>query len=190
MLDDKFAFAEKARSLSLSVPKSFKITAPEQVLNFDFSNEKNKYILKVSPMTQVSLEHDQATLATLLKRQQHLSRVYLSEEKPCRIHPWKNTALTVPCEMESRMYCCCESSAFKSTTKMLISLNYAMVNHFVTEMRLTAGFLWLHPGSWRNCLRDRVQPRTHLHYYVLQTIQGADAISVESLWLNFATSSW
>jgi len=31
MLDDKFAFAEIARSFSLSVPKSFKITAPEQV---------------------------------------------------------------------------------------------------------------------------------------------------------------
>ena len=45
-LDDKFAFAETARSFGLSVPKSFKITDPEQVLNFDFSQEKRKYILK------------------------------------------------------------------------------------------------------------------------------------------------
>lgn len=46
MLDDKFAFAEKARSLSLSVPKTFLITDSEQVLKFDFNNEKRKYIFK------------------------------------------------------------------------------------------------------------------------------------------------
>lgn len=46
MLDDKFAFTDQARSLGLSVPKSFKITDPEQVINFDFSKETRKYILK------------------------------------------------------------------------------------------------------------------------------------------------
>jgi predicted ATP-grasp superfamily ATP-dependent carboligase len=52
MLDDKFAFSEKARALLLSVPKSFKITNPEQVLNFDFSQETRKYISKAFPTTQ------------------------------------------------------------------------------------------------------------------------------------------
>jgi len=46
MLDDKFAFTDQARSLGLSVPKSFKITDPQQVINFDFSQETRKYILK------------------------------------------------------------------------------------------------------------------------------------------------
>ncbi|NJM68868.1 MAG: ATP-grasp enzyme, partial [Scytonema sp. RU_4_4] len=53
MLDDKFAFSEKARALGLSVPKSFKITNPEQVLNFDFSGETRKYILKSIPYDSV-----------------------------------------------------------------------------------------------------------------------------------------
>lgn len=46
MLDDKFAFTDQARSLGLSVPKSFKIIDPEQVINFYFSKETRKYILK------------------------------------------------------------------------------------------------------------------------------------------------
>jgi predicted ATP-grasp superfamily ATP-dependent carboligase len=45
-LDNKFAFAELARSLGLSVPPSFLITAPEQVLSFDFSQMPYQYILK------------------------------------------------------------------------------------------------------------------------------------------------
>lgn len=53
MLDDKHAFSEKARSFGLSVPKSFKITNPEQVINFDFSQEKRKYILKSIPYDSV-----------------------------------------------------------------------------------------------------------------------------------------
>ncbi|MEO1560614.1 MAG: ATP-grasp enzyme, partial [Cyanobacteria bacterium J06632_19] len=53
MLDDKFAFSEKARSFGLSVPKSFKITNPEQVLNFDFSGETRKYIIKSIPYDSV-----------------------------------------------------------------------------------------------------------------------------------------
>ena len=55
MLDDKFAFSEKARTLGLSVPKSVLITDPQQVLDFDFSNEKNKYILKSIPYDSVRL---------------------------------------------------------------------------------------------------------------------------------------
>ncbi len=49
MLDDKFAFTEQARSLSLTMPKTYRITSPEQVLNFDFSKETRKYILKSIP---------------------------------------------------------------------------------------------------------------------------------------------
>ena len=93
MLDDKFAFAEKARSLSLSVPKSFKITAPEQVLNFDFSHEKNKYILK-------SIAYDSVRRLNLTKlpcdtpeeTAAFVKSLPISEEKPwimSRVYYWK-----------------------------------------------------------------------------------------------------
>jgi predicted ATP-grasp superfamily ATP-dependent carboligase len=53
MLDDKYAFTEKAKNFGLSVPKSFQITDSEQAINFDFSQEKRKYILKSIPYDSV-----------------------------------------------------------------------------------------------------------------------------------------
>jgi len=113
MLDDKFAFAEIARSFSLSVPKSFKITAPEQVLNFDFSNEKNKYISKAFPTTKCRLNLTKPPIPQ--QKQKHLSRVCrlaLRSPDMQEFHSWKEYLLTVPCEMESHE-CTAESSAFQ-----------------------------------------------------------------------------
>ena len=45
-LDDKFQFAEAAKSFGLFAPKSFLITDPKQVIDFDFSQESRPYILK------------------------------------------------------------------------------------------------------------------------------------------------
>jgi predicted ATP-grasp superfamily ATP-dependent carboligase len=143
MLDDKFAFAEKARSLSLSVPKSFKITAPEQVLNFDFSNEKNKYILKSIPydsvrrlnMTKLPCDTPEETAA-------FVKSLPISEEKPWIMQefiPGKEycTHSTVR-DGESRMYCCCESSAFQVNYENVDKPEIMQwVNHFVSEQRLT-----------------------------------------------------
>jgi len=164
-----------ARSLSkLSVPKSFKITAPEQVLNFDFSNEKNKYILKVSPMTQCVLEHDKLPCDTLLK-EQHLSESTYQRRSPglCRIHPGKNTALTVPCEMESECTAAVSHPPFKSTTKMLISWSMQWVNHFVTEQRLTGqvSFDFIQALDGTVCAISAT-PHSLRYYYVLQPSRG------------------
>ena len=45
-LDDKYQFAMAAQALGLAVPKSFLIVDPQQVIDFDFSNEARPYILK------------------------------------------------------------------------------------------------------------------------------------------------
>lgn len=118
MLDDKFAFAEKARSLSLSVPKSFRITHPDQVINFDFSHEKRPYILKSIPydafhrlnMTQLPCETPEATAA-------FVHSLPISETKPWILQefiPGKEycTHSTVRAG-QSTLYCCCKSSAFQ-----------------------------------------------------------------------------
>ncbi len=46
MLDNKFTFMEKARELGLNVPKSFLITKPEDILDFDFAADGSQYIVK------------------------------------------------------------------------------------------------------------------------------------------------
>jgi predicted ATP-grasp superfamily ATP-dependent carboligase len=118
MLDDKFDFAEKARSLSLSVPKSFRITSPEQVLSFDFSNEKYKYILKSIPydakhrldLTKLPCDSPEATAA-------FVNSLPISETKPWILQefiPGQEycTHSTVR-NGKSTLYCCCGSSAFQ-----------------------------------------------------------------------------
>jgi predicted ATP-grasp superfamily ATP-dependent carboligase len=118
MLDDKFAFAEKARSLSLSVPKSFKITAPEQVLNFDFSQEKYQYILKSISYDAVRrLDLTKLPCATPEEMATFVKSLPISEEKPWIMQefiPGQEycTHSTVR-NGKSTLYCCCESSAFQ-----------------------------------------------------------------------------
>lgn len=60
MLDNKFTFGEKARSLGLPAPKTFLITDPEQVLKFDFAADGSRYILK-------SIAYDSVHRLALLK---------------------------------------------------------------------------------------------------------------------------
>lgn len=118
MLDDKFAFAETARSLSLSVPKSFKITAPEQVLNFDFSQEKHQYILKSIPYDAVRrLDLTKLPCPTPEETAAFVGSLPISEDKPWILQefiPGQEycTHSTVR-NGKSTLYCCCESSAFQ-----------------------------------------------------------------------------
>jgi predicted ATP-grasp superfamily ATP-dependent carboligase len=118
MVDDKFEFVEQARSLGLSVPKSFRITSPEQVLNFDFSNEKHQYILKSIPydamyrldLTRLPCTTPEATAA-------FVNRLPISETKPWIMQefiPGQEycTHSTVR-DGQSTLYCCCASSSFQ-----------------------------------------------------------------------------
>ncbi|MUH00727.1 ATP-grasp enzyme [Scytonema sp. UIC 10036] len=118
MLDDKFAFSEKARELSLSVPKSFKITNPEQVLNFDFSQETRKYILKSIPYDSVRrLDLTKLPCDTPEETAAFVKSLPISPEKPWIMQefiPGKEfcTHSTVR-NGELRLHCCSESSAFQ-----------------------------------------------------------------------------
>jgi predicted ATP-grasp superfamily ATP-dependent carboligase len=168
MLDDKFAFAEKARSLSLSVPKSFKITTPEQVLNFDFSNEKRKYILKSIPydsvlrlnMTLLPCDTPEQTAA-------FVKSLPISEEKPWIMQefiPGKEycTHSTVR-DGELRLHCCCESSAFQVNYENVDKPEITQwVSHFVKEMGLTGqasfDFIQAEDGT---VYAIECNPRTH-----------------------------
>jgi len=143
MLDDKFAFAEIARSLSLSVPKTFLITEPEQVLNFDFSHEKNKYILKSIAYDSIfRLDMTKLPMESHEKMAVHVRSLPISKDNPwilqefitgkeyCTHSTVRNGELTV--------HCCCESSAFQVNYENVDKPEIMQwVSHFVKELQLT-----------------------------------------------------
>ncbi len=140
MLDDKFAFSEKARLLGLSVPKSFKITQPEQVLNFDFSNETRKYILKSIPYDSVRrLNLTQLPCDTPAETEEFVKSLPISAEKPWIMQefiPGKEycTHSTIR-DGELRLHCCCESSSFQVNYENVDQPEIMQwVSHFVKEL--------------------------------------------------------
>ena len=167
MLDDKFAFSEKARSFGLSVPKSFKITDPEQVLKFDFSHETRKYILKSIPydsvhrlnMTKLPCDTPEETAA-------FVKSLPISQEKPWIMQefiPGQEycTHSTVR-DGELRLHCCCESSAFQVNYENVDKPEIMQwVSHFVKKLRLTGqasfDFIQAEDGIYA----IECNPRTH-----------------------------
>lgn len=168
MLDDKFAFAEKARSLSLSVPKSFKITDPEQVINFDFSNEKRKYILKSIPYDSVRrLDLTKLPCDTPEQTAAFVKSLPISEEKPWIMQefiPGKEycTHSTVR-DGELRLHCCCESSAFQVNYENVDKPEILQwVSHFAKEQGFTgqASFDFIQAED-ETVYAIECNPRTH-----------------------------
>lgn len=126
LLDDKFALSEKARSLGLTAPKTFFITDPQQVLDFDFEQDGSQYILKSIAynsvhrldMTKYPLHSEEAMAA-------HLATLPISEQNPWSLQEFISgqeycTHSTVR-EGEVRLHCCSRSSAFQ--------VNYEQVDH-------------------------------------------------------------
>lgn len=168
MLDDKFAFSEKARSLGLSVPKSFKITNPEQILNFDFSNETRKYILKSIPYDSVRrLNLTKLPCDTPEETAAFVKTLPISEEKPWIMQefiPGQEycTHSTVR-DGELRLHCCCESSAFQVNYENVDKPEIMKwVSHFVKELKLTGqasfDFIQAEDGT---IYAIECNPRTH-----------------------------
>lgn len=140
-LDDKFAFSEAACSLGLSVPKSFKITAPEQVLNFDFSGETRKYILKSIPYDSIRrLNLTKLPCDTAEETAAFVNSLPISEEKPWIMQefiPGKEycTHSTIR-DGELRLHCCCESSAFQVNYENVEQPKIRQwVSHFAKELQ-------------------------------------------------------
>jgi predicted ATP-grasp superfamily ATP-dependent carboligase len=143
MLDDKHAFSEKARSFGLSVPKSFRITNPEQVINFDFSQEKRKYILKSIPYDSVRrLDLTKLPCDTPEETAAFVRNLPISPEKPWIMQefiPGKEfcTHSTVR-DGELKLHCCCESSAFQVNYENVQNPQILeWVRHFIKEMGIT-----------------------------------------------------
>ncbi|MDZ7965221.1 MAG: ATP-grasp enzyme [Nostoc sp. DedSLP03] len=143
LLDNKFTFAQKAASLSLSVAKTFLITDSEQVLKFDFTNEKRKYILKSIVYDSVlRLDLTKLPMESPEKMALHLKSKPISQNNPwilqefipgteyCTHSTVRNGELTV--------HCCCKSSAFQVNYENVDCPEIQeWVSHFVKELQLT-----------------------------------------------------
>ena len=168
MLDDKFAFSEKARSFGLSVPKSFKITSPEQVINFDFSGETRKYIIKSIPYDSVRrLDLTKLPCDTTEETEAFVRSLPISPQKPWIMQefiPGKEycTHSTVR-DGVVRLHCCCESSAFQVNYENVEHPKIReWVTHFFKELGITGqisfDFIEAEDG---NVYAIECNPRTH-----------------------------
>jgi predicted ATP-grasp superfamily ATP-dependent carboligase len=187
MLDDKFAFAEKARSLGLSVPKSFKITDPEQVINFDFSQETRKYILKSInydsvrrlDLTKLPCDTPEATAA-------FVRSLPISPENPWIMQefiPGKElcTHSTVR-DGELRLHCCSNSSAFQINYEQVENPQIReWVRKFVHDLRLTGqisfDFIQAEDGE---VYAIECNPRTHSAITMFYNHPGVAAAYLET----------
>jgi hypothetical protein len=143
LVDNKYTFTDKARSLGLSVPKSFYITSRQQLLDFNFDNESRSYICK-------SIMYDWLDRGTIIKLPQstrtetikYINHLYITEECPYILQEFiqgeeyctHGTCLNG----ELTLFTCCHSSAWQ--------LNYKHIEHpailewcttYIRELKLT-----------------------------------------------------
>ena len=170
MLSNKYEFHRQARSLGLTVPKTYKITSAQQVLDFDFSKEKCQFILK-------SIADDTVTRWYLTKlprptRQDtvdYLNTLTISERKPWIMQefiPGKEycTHGTV-LDGELRLYACCESSSWLLNYKHLHNkpLILDWVRDFCSRANVTgqASFDFIESYEDGRPYAIECNPRTH-----------------------------
>ena len=142
-LDDKYEFATDAQALGLRVPKSYKITHPQQVIDFDFANEQRKYIIKSIPYDSVRrLDLTKLPCDTPSETAAFVKSLPISETKPwvmqefipgqeyCTHSTVRNGHL--------QLHCCCESSAFQVNYEHVDRSDIeAWIRTFASSLKLT-----------------------------------------------------
>jgi hypothetical protein len=167
-LDDKSEFSAIAASLGLNVPDFYRITKPQQILDFDFSKQEQTYILKSIPYDSVRrLNLTQLPRNTPLEMATFVEELPISERNPWIMQAFVNgkeycTHSTVR-NGELQLHCCCESSAFQINYKMVDKPEIeAWVRRFVSGLKLTGqisfDFIQIEDGS---VYAIECNPRTH-----------------------------
>ena len=140
ILDDKFALCEKARSLGLSAPKAFRITDPQQILDFDFSADNSKYLLK-------SIRYNSVSRLDMTKLPFEGMEDYVKNLPISENNPWAMQEFIIGQEYcthstvrngKIRLHCCSKSSPFQVNYDHVEQPEiYAWVEKFVKELNLT-----------------------------------------------------
>ncbi len=168
-LDDKYEFATDAQALGLRVPKSYKITHPQQVIDFDFANERRKYIIKSIPYDSVRrLDLTQLPCETPAQTAAFVRSLPISERKPWVMQefiPGQEfcTHSTIR-DGHLQLHCCCESSAFQvNYTHVDRSDIEAWIRTFAGSLKLTGqvSFDFMQADDDGQVYAIECNPRTH-----------------------------
>ena len=140
ILDDKYAFCSKAAEIGLSAPKVFRITDPQQILDFDFESDGSQYIVKSIPYDSV-LRLD-LTKLPFEGMETYVRSLPISEEKPWVMQEFirgKEYCFHATVRKgKIRLHCCSESSPFQINYKQIDNpAIYNWVETFVEAMNLT-----------------------------------------------------
>lgn len=168
-LDDKYEFATDAQALGLRVPKSYKITDPQQVIDFDFSTQQREYIIKSIPydsvrrldLTKLPCETPAATAA-------FVESLPISESKPWVMQefiPGQEycTHSTVR-NGHIQLHCCCKSSAFQVNYEHIDRSDIQnWISTFVSSLQLTGqvSFDFMQADDDGEIYAIECNPRTH-----------------------------
>jgi predicted ATP-grasp superfamily ATP-dependent carboligase len=167
-LDDKYKFSAIAASFGISVPDSYCITHPQQILDFDFSKQGQKYILKSIPYDSVRrLNLTQLPCDTPLETAAFVEDLPISES-----NPWIMQAFIPGQEYcthstvrngELQLHCCCKSSAFQINYEMVDKPEIeAWVRRFVSGLNLTGQVSFDFIEAEDGCVYAiECNPRTH-----------------------------
>src|SRR6476661_2768398 len=168
-LDDKYEFATAAQALGLPVPKSYRITNPQQVIDFDFSDAQRKYIIKSIPYDSVRrLDLTKLPCETQAETAAFVNSLPISESKPWIMQEYIPgqefcTHSTIR-DGHLQLHCCCKSSAFQ--------LNYQNVDRpdienwirqFAKSLNLTGqvSFDFIEAADDGEIYAIECNPRTH-----------------------------
>jgi predicted ATP-grasp superfamily ATP-dependent carboligase len=140
ILDDKYAFCSKAREFGLSAPKVFRITDPQQILDFDFASDGSKYIVKSIPYDSV-LRLD-LTRLPFPKMAEYLESLPISESKPWVMQEFirgeEYCFHATARKGKIRLHCCSRSSPFQVNYEQVDNpAIYQWVETFIQKMNLT-----------------------------------------------------
>ncbi len=143
ILDNKFSFIDQARQLGLSVPKSFLITKPEQVLEFDFATDGSQYILKSILYDSVyRLDLTKLPMNSYTELEEFVKKLPISEEQPWImqefIHGQEYCTHSTLRKGKIRLHCCSKSSPFQVNYQQVENPEILVwVQTFVQALNLT-----------------------------------------------------
>ncbi len=168
-LDDKYQFAKAAQALGLAVPKSYRITHPQQVIDFDFSAEQRPYILKSIAydavrrlnLTQLPGQTPETTAAFVNSLPISESKPWIMQEFISGVEYCTHSTLK---KGELRLHCCCQSSAFQVNYENVEQPDIeAWVKRFAKGMNLTGqvSFDFIQAQDSGEMYAIECNPRTH-----------------------------
>jgi len=168
-LDDKYELAKAAEALGLRVPKSYRITNPQQVIDFDFTDAQRPYIIKSIPYDSIRrLDLTKLPCATEAETAAFVKSLPISESKPWIMQEYISgqeycTHSTVR-DGHLQLHCCCKSSAFQINYQHIDRPDIEnWVRHFAKSLNLTGqvSFDFIEAADDGEIYAIECNPRTH-----------------------------